>query len=187
MASEPLSCPFCGYETRDAYTITLHVEQYHTDDSPFQIKDSSPPSQLPDRHQPDKPSEPYASLKESQDEWAQCPQAECGEEVLLEELNEHLDLHFAEKLSSEDDASIARSSMASSASSSYSFVQTHSSPHLSQDSQQQSLSYQSETPSDCDGKTGLRRSIQGNSSIKKQQQTSNKSHEPSNSNNLRLG
>ncbi|KAL9093310.1 MAG: hypothetical protein Q9165_004051 [Trypethelium subeluteriae] len=187
MASEPLSCPFCGYETEDSYTITLHVEQYHTDDSPFQVKDTSPLLQLPNQHRSNTLSDYYASIKESQDEWVRCPQEECGEEVLLEELNEHLDLHYAEKMSSEDDASVTRSNMASSASSLYSFVHTHSSSHLPQDSQQQSLPHRLESPPNSSGKTGLRRSIKAVSSAAKQPQPSNKRHDSPNSNNLRLG
>lgn len=157
MASEPLMCPFCGYKTDDAYFISLHVEQYHTEDSPFRIRDSPPlpPSQLLN------PSTNHGVVEESQEGWVQCPQEDCGEEVLAEELNEHLDLHLAERLSSEDGASITRSNMDSNSSSSsqHSFAQSSSSTNRADDSRHHSFSQPPKaTPSSV--KAGLRRSIE---------------------------
>ena len=160
MGSEVLTCPFCGYQNEDAYFISLHVEQLHTDDSPFQVRSTSPPLPLP-KQQHAASSTHNVPVQESQGGWVQCPHEDCGEELLLEELNEHLDLHVAEKLSSEDDSSITRSSMASSTSSHYSFARNHHSSESFQKPQRHPFSQGSETPKTRPEKVHLRRSVRG--------------------------
>ncbi|KAI9661652.1 MAG: hypothetical protein M1821_008890 [Bathelium mastoideum] len=156
MASETLECPFCGYETDDAYIISLHVEELHTDDSPFQVRDVSSSAPLPSQHR-QAPSTCHASIQESQGGWVQCPHEDCGEEVLLEEVNEHLDLHVAEKISSEDDSSITRSSMASSSSSQHSIAQDY----YYSAGNQHALLKQYKTPLPTNEKATLKRSVEG--------------------------
>ena len=160
MASELLECPFCGYKTEDAYSISLHVEQFHIDDSPFRVREvSPPPPQLPNQHDSALATKD-SLIEKAQDEWVQCPQQDCGEEVLLAELSEHLDLHFAETLSSEDDGSVTRSNMASSAFSHHSFGHDHYSARSPEESPHHSLSKSPGAPSSGE-KATLKRSIEG--------------------------
>ncbi|KAF2490310.1 DUF1671-domain-containing protein [Lophium mytilinum] len=124
-----LTCPMCQYSVlpSDSYVLELHFEQEHTPDSPFRIQEgddedvtgerSLPP--LPPRPPP-KPSrsplhEPSmaegstndndtSSDDDDDDNTVLCPESSCGETVLLAELNEHLDLHQAERLTLDADA-----------------------------------------------------------------------------------
>jgi hypothetical protein len=85
----------------DDYFLILHVEQIHTSDSPFIIKDDPEPlpSSLPPRPSP---SRGYVQDTPSSDEeegTEVCPEPDCGEAVPLSELNDHLKYHTAESLS----------------------------------------------------------------------------------------
>lgn len=81
--------------------LMLHVEERHTDDSPFVVREGpEAAAQLtpsPGRH--DTSSYPQKAPAENDvddNEWMLCPNPECGEQVQIEDLNEHLDLHYAE-------------------------------------------------------------------------------------------
>lgn len=111
-----VDCPFCDFRSRVAYMVMLHVEEHHTDDSPFVVTDG------PDAPTPTPPpiqSHPAFSTAQSHpafssihqdapsqhgrdDLWALCPERDCGEQVPLHDLNEHLDLHIAEGLESQE-------------------------------------------------------------------------------------
>lgn len=111
MATEVLSCPFCSFTDTDDYILTLHVEELHTEDSPFVVKDSpylAPPSSTRE-HLGSGTSVPSSCQHEPLEEYCLCPEEECGEEVLLTELNEHLDLHMAERLTLDAPTSRTRS------------------------------------------------------------------------------
>ncbi|KKY20528.1 hypothetical protein UCDDS831_g04575 [Diplodia seriata] len=98
-SAEVLECPFCAYKDQDSYVLMLHVEERHTDDSPFVVREG------PDEH-PHHGSSSANGLREApaehaavEDErWLLCPNPECGEQIPIEDLSEHLDLHFAERL-----------------------------------------------------------------------------------------
>lgn len=81
----------------DSYWLTLHFEQTHTDDSPFKVTDDGSSNAV---------ANDFGSSFD--DEYVECPEPDCGENVLLEMLNDHLDLHQAEKINL--DASDADSS-----------------------------------------------------------------------------
>lgn len=98
-----LECPMCDFTVRptDDYILQLHFEQAHTTDSPFIIEDD--PEPLP-------PSLPRPSSKRmhanqgtpasnQQEGTVLCPEPECGELVLLDDFNDHLNYHAAETLS----------------------------------------------------------------------------------------
>ncbi|GME42391.1 hypothetical protein GTA08_BOTSDO09135 [Neofusicoccum parvum] len=114
-----LECPFCGYTSRESYMIILHIEERHTDDSPFVVKEGpdapafapSPPG----RSHPTSPSNPRNAPSEDggDDAWVLCPEPDCGEQIPLQDLNEHLDLHLAERLESQAAANSASTSTAS--------------------------------------------------------------------------
>lgn len=109
-----LDCPFCHYKTVDLYGVSLHVEEHHTIDSPFAIKDVDDASlslaralqreEDEDLRHPVAPSpEPkdastqvYAPGHRSYDhevEYAECPYSGCGEWISLTNYNDHLELH----------------------------------------------------------------------------------------------
>lgn len=98
---ELLDCPLCEFKVlpADDYVLQLHFEQAHTEDSPFVVKDDieSLPSALASssscRHMQDAPS------SDDEENTVACPEPDCGEVVLLDDFNDHLDLHAAETLS----------------------------------------------------------------------------------------
>ncbi|KAF2999216.1 hypothetical protein E8E13_001127 [Curvularia kusanoi] len=112
---ELLDCPLCDFAVlpADEYALQLHFEQEHTEDSPFVIKDD-----------PDRPSSFASSsnCKHAQDTTSSdddektvaCPEPDCGELILLGDLNDHLDLHAAESLSFDETARKYRSHHSSS-------------------------------------------------------------------------
>ncbi|KAF1985995.1 DUF1671-domain-containing protein [Aulographum hederae CBS 113979] len=117
MAPRKQTCPMCSFSSSDAYVVMLHFEEEHTEDSPFVIQDEATTSQVngsqsnnsqQTRHMaaPDHPEDDGL-------EYMLCPEGDCGEVFLLTELNEHLDLHAAEKLV--DDIEETPSSSSSSA------------------------------------------------------------------------
>lgn len=103
--TELLECPLCDFAVlpTDDYIIQLHFEQVHTTDSPFKIEDD--PEPLP----PPLPKRPRSALSttdtqvtpssDDEENMVECPEPECGETVLLNDFNDHLDYHAAETLS----------------------------------------------------------------------------------------
>lgn len=98
---ELLDCPLCDFTVlpNDDYILQLHFEQVHTEDSPFVVKDDSEPL-LPSlaslskrKHEQDTPS------SDDEEGTVACPEPDCGEVVLLDDFNDHLDLHATETLS----------------------------------------------------------------------------------------
>lgn len=115
MAAPLLSCPFCGFQNADDYFLTLHIEELHIEDSPFVAKDNSKrgtdaniKSRLPEVS----PEQPDADCDDLFEEYVACPLSECGEELLTSDLNEHLDYHFAERvtLDEQQESSLSTSS-----------------------------------------------------------------------------
>jgi hypothetical protein len=119
-----LDCLFdCGLTFSNLETLHLHVELDHREDndtSPFLARPESPPvasssryqraPPLPTRSPPQVPvyDEGSQGSRETEVEpYTLCPEPHCGEQILLIELNEHLNLHEAEKLI--DESSISES------------------------------------------------------------------------------
>lgn len=131
-----LECYFaCGVSCDSLETLALHIELDHREDnniSPFVIRDesfSAPPGAARAVHAfPSRPPPPVPSR--SKEEMALvmadnyragsdgpevdlsiiCDQLGCGEQVLLIELNEHYDMHDAERLTLADEPSPRHSS-----------------------------------------------------------------------------
>jgi hypothetical protein len=98
-----LECPMCDFTVlpTDDYILQLHFEQVHTTDSPFIIHDD--PEPLPSSFSPT-PSSSRKHVRDTtssdeEDDTVICPEPDCGEVVLLIDLNDHLDYHTAESLS----------------------------------------------------------------------------------------
>ncbi|KAI0019621.1 peptidase family C78-domain-containing protein [Xylariomycetidae sp. FL0641] len=88
-----MTCPLCGfaYKPEDEYAILLHMERQHPEGvSPF----------IPANH-PDPHREPAAAPKRSsggsggddEEQFVACPVEGCGENVMLAELEYHIELH----------------------------------------------------------------------------------------------
>jgi hypothetical protein len=98
-----LECPMCDFTVlpTDDYILQLHFEQVHTTDSPFVIHDD--PEPLPSSFSPEASSSHKhmrdATSSDEEDDTVICPETDCGEVVLLIDLNDHLDYHTAESLS----------------------------------------------------------------------------------------
>lgn len=110
-----LDCLFdCGLAFSNLETLHLHIELDHREDndvSPFLARPDSPPvassswgqqmPQLPTRPPPRVPvhdEDSHGSSESEAEPFTLCPEPHCGEQILLVELNEHLDFHEAEKL-----------------------------------------------------------------------------------------
>lgn len=159
-------CPFlCGREfgSDEEYALALHIEEEHTEDSPFVVRNDTPlavaagvgptlrlppphhsesqeqgkrstsdskksvqchfvtpehtsadsTQQLPLPSRDEEVDDPAADSAEPSDEYVLCPEEGCGEEILLFEYSDHLDLHLAEKANFEDFPSSAPQSSSS--------------------------------------------------------------------------
>ncbi|SMR59724.1 unnamed protein product [Zymoseptoria tritici ST99CH_3D1] len=87
-------CPFCGFYSNE-YAVQLHIEQQHTEDSPFVSQTQEPVA----------PAAPVSEHNASRTsaEWTRCTREGCGELIPLAGIDEHLDLHMALDLSQEED------------------------------------------------------------------------------------
>ncbi|KAJ4310428.1 hypothetical protein N0V94_008455 [Neodidymelliopsis sp. IMI 364377] len=106
-----LDCPLCDFTVlpTDDYVLQLHFEQVHTEDSPFVVKDDPEPlppllgSSSKCKHVRDTTS------SDEEENTVACPESDCGEVVLLDDFNDHLDLHTAETLSFDENTGKYRS------------------------------------------------------------------------------
>ena len=102
-----LTCPMCPFAVppTDTYVLELHFEQEHTPDSPFRIIDDPEALSLPAVFEPSESSKPGdVTSDEDDDNYVLCPRPDCGEDVLLADLNDHLNFHAAESLTVDDEA-----------------------------------------------------------------------------------
>jgi len=85
-----IQCPFCGVSSSDPYALHLHVEESHPETaSPItqhgQLASTSKASSVGNGKR--------NALPGSQ--WTKCTRSGCGEYILLQEVDEHLDVHAA--------------------------------------------------------------------------------------------
>lgn len=89
-------CPFCNSIEGNEYIIQLHIEEFHTEDSPF----------VPNHGEASTSSaRPRASHSKDfmpEDLWTKCTRKGCGEYVQISAIDEHLDFHTAAELSEQD-------------------------------------------------------------------------------------
>lgn len=77
-------CPFCGFRDPILYKMQFHIESFHTPDSPFVVEEEKAE---------------MMELIESEDSgYVLCTEETCGEPVLRQELQTHLDMHLAERV-----------------------------------------------------------------------------------------
>ena len=92
MDTETPACPFCAFCSADAYALLLHVETQHSEGEPS-------PFEVHDEGGVDAPAA---------DAYVECPEPDCGESVVLSELELHLDMHLAERLTAGEEAGAGR-------------------------------------------------------------------------------
>ncbi|KAF2841567.1 DUF1671-domain-containing protein [Patellaria atrata CBS 101060] len=98
-SSSLFTCPFCSYLVDDEYVITLHVEEMHTEDSPFVVTSTSPPEKSSRMDVLQHSSSNYdTGSSDGTDGWVTCPVEDCEEEILISEWNDHMDYHEADRL-----------------------------------------------------------------------------------------
>lgn len=98
--AEAISCPFCGFRGEDAYLIQLHIEEHHTEDSPFVVNGSPP--RFPPRPGSSSQSAPSSRPVSDENPWVKCTRKGCGEYVAITDIQEHLDLHEAAAISDDE-------------------------------------------------------------------------------------
>ncbi|KAF5879623.1 putative peptidase family c78 protein [Botrytis fragariae] len=80
--AQEMLCPFCGFKTESEYQIMLHLETLHAEgQSPFVAKDSA---------------SVVAMVNQDNVNYADCPIDGCGEMVLFDELDNHVEMHGEE-------------------------------------------------------------------------------------------
>ncbi|KAK6584509.1 hypothetical protein PZA11_002733 [Diplocarpon coronariae] len=97
---EPINCPFCGYYAEGEYQIMLHMESEHPEngESLFVTKDDASIVAL-------------AGFDSSNDgEYVHCPVEGCGEDLMLAELESHIEMHEEEQDAGDSKAQSSRSS-----------------------------------------------------------------------------
>ncbi|KAM0719360.1 hypothetical protein Q7P37_005265 [Cladosporium fusiforme] len=84
-------CPWCGLKSRDTYAIQLHIEEQHTEDSPFRVRRTSPVRP----HRSEQSSVVSDGRSELSERWIKCTRRGCGERMPNSEFDQHLDMHDA--------------------------------------------------------------------------------------------
>ncbi|UJO19362.1 Zinc finger-containing ubiquitin peptidase 1 [Fulvia fulva] len=96
-------CPFCGYNGNE-HAVQLHIEEHHTDDSPFVPNDQHPSKENRVSANSSSSAAVSSSSHDSMpsDEWTRCTRPGCGEHIHLTDIDEHLDLHVAAALQEQE-------------------------------------------------------------------------------------
>ncbi|KAK5166339.1 uncharacterized protein LTR77_008600 [Saxophila tyrrhenica] len=99
------TCPFCQYRGDDTYAIQLHIEERHTEDSPWVVKDDTiPPPKAPLRQ-----AVPSGSSSDSEENpWIKCTRPQCNEYILVADLDDHYEMHQAVDLADAEEAAATK-------------------------------------------------------------------------------
>lgn len=92
-----MKCPFCQFHDRSSYILLLHIEEMHPDGSASVIPKGNGPIPEPAND----PGLDMASSAQSP-EYIICDVEDCGEPILMTELDSHMDLHYAEQVALKD-------------------------------------------------------------------------------------
>lgn len=111
--AQSVACPFCGYSSLRQEVIQLHIEEHHTEDSPFVVNErpSLPPRPSSSR---DASSGGNSTSSREENPWIKCTRPDCGEYIAIAELDEHYRFHEDIKQLQLDRASPERNSKPSS-------------------------------------------------------------------------
>ncbi|KAG0127020.1 peptidase family C78-domain-containing protein [Tuber indicum] len=100
-AVEVYECPWCRFKSGAEYTILMHIEAIHTPDSPFMIKDEHGNRYISSEDLVDTDFD-IPPEDDAETTYILCTEDGCEENVLLMDLQTHLDFHAAEQISMED-------------------------------------------------------------------------------------
>ena len=102
--ADAVTCPICGYTSNGEYAahaVQLHVEEHHTDDSPFTVNGATAD---PPRNAATTTNGSSNEIETSEENpWVKCTRQGCGEYVLISDIDYHLELHEATAASQEED------------------------------------------------------------------------------------
>jgi len=85
---EVMVCPFCGFHNPILYKIQFHIESFHTPDSPFIVEEEK--------------AQVMELIEDGSSGYVLCTEETCGEPVLRQEFQTHLDMHLAERVALTD-------------------------------------------------------------------------------------
>jgi hypothetical protein len=86
--ADAAQCPWCGFSTHDVYAIQLHIEEQHTDDSPFAIK-------KPSSDRGGRSTASFDARSESSERWIKCTRRGCGQYIAEANIDGHVNMHDA--------------------------------------------------------------------------------------------
>jgi hypothetical protein len=89
--ADAAQCPWCGFSTHDTYAIQLHIEEQHTDDSPFAIKKPS----SDDFQRGGRSTSTFDTRSESSERWIKCTRRGCGQYIAEANIDDHVNMHDA--------------------------------------------------------------------------------------------
>lgn len=97
-------CPFCPFTNYDSYSVMEHVECCHPENgvSPFNVQHDERMSRLAGGH--DEETTSASDAPSQDDDYFQC---DCGEVVMLPEINSHMALHESEETTVDEAAPAA--------------------------------------------------------------------------------
>ena len=105
--AHPGVCPFCDYIESDHYMLLLHVETLHSEgESPFVVREGHESTTLARNNRRRSFEGPKligsTSNDGREDLYVKCPQEFCGEDVLLLDIDAHIDMHETEHTTLDD-------------------------------------------------------------------------------------
>ena len=104
-ASRPDPCPLCRFRAEDEYSLLLHIETSHVEDSPFVPDNDARATRAPTTLIDD-----ADDADDYDPEYVLCPESDCAEFIPLLQLQTHMDFHDAANLSMEQTGVLPSSS-----------------------------------------------------------------------------
>ncbi len=88
-------CPFCGFKGDGEYAVQLHIEEHHTEDSPWIVTNSAPDPSASNGKAREVPSSSNSDSEE--DPWIKCTRPGCGSYFHISDVDDHYELHEEEQ------------------------------------------------------------------------------------------
>jgi len=105
LAAEMTStCPFCDYRG-DEYVVQLHIEEHHTEDSPWVVNEAMVASPKTQHRLATSSSE---SSDGEDNPWIKCTRPQCNEYIHITDLDDHYEMHQAIDVAEADELASAK-------------------------------------------------------------------------------
>ncbi|KAK1822865.1 hypothetical protein LTR12_002790 [Friedmanniomyces endolithicus] len=85
-----IQCPFCDICSTEPFVIQAHIEEDHAESPTTSNVDAAQAKHLSQLTPPQRAAHPAA---EDEEQWTKCTRPRCGENVLLSDIDEHLEMH----------------------------------------------------------------------------------------------